>query len=396
MSSKKILYLAAVAAALQGLLGVDGAEAARKDKDKKEKKVFDVTEICDRQYASGLEFAKNSRLIDAKDAFVSVIEACPDYRKAFVQLGNIELKLQNFPEAIKHYEEALQLDGSDLEAKEALGFAYQRSDRMDEAIELFLGVLEEEPARISTVQYLAVAYEQQAKKVEAYMLFEKAFRTDPNIPGLEEKLANLSLELKQYEQAYTFTRRQVDRDSTNVDLKRKMAYFYLKAEDWDRAVVGYQALIDSHPDDAGTRGDRELLAYCLNKAGRTEEAFPLYDYLIESGESPSENLFYLYGSALIDAGRYDKAIAVANKGLSVNGGWGCVAYVRAEAMSKKGDSLQGAKDWEGARTCFKQARDWFSAVPNSNCSGNAGAQVDRQTQLLDRLDKLQAKEGQSN
>lgn len=391
MSIRKTVSLAMMAVLVSGLAIVDEADA-RRDKDKKTKS-FDVTELCDRQYASGLEFKKNSRLIDAKDAFTTVIEACPDYRKAFVQLGNIELNLQNFPGAIEHYEKALELDNTDMEAKEALGFAYQRSGRGEEAVDLFLSVLDEKPDRLSTVQYLAVAYEQEGKKPEAFMLYEKAYQADQQIAGLEEKLTNLALELKQYEEAYAFTRRQVDRDSTNVDLKRKLAYFHLKAEDWEHAVVLYEALVADHGDDPGTLGDRELLAYCLNKAGRTKEAFPIYDYILEHTQSPTENMYYFYGSALVDDKQYDRAISVCNKGLQINGSWGCVAYVRAEAMSKKGESQQGAKSWDAAKASFEQARTWFGQVPGgSNCSGNAGAQVERQTQLIDRLGKIRAKE----
>ena len=395
MSLQKILCLGALAVVVSCVAVIPEADAARREN--RPAKVFDVEELCNRQYASGLEFKKNSRLVDAKDAFVSVIEACPSYRKAFVQLGNIELSLQNFPEAIKNYEKALELDGTDLEAKEALGFAYQRSDRMDDAVDLFLGVLEEEPNRISTIQYLAVAYEQQEKKPEAYMLYGRAFQTDPTIAGLEEKLANLSLELKQYEQAYIFTRRQVDRDSTNVDLKRKLAYFHFRAEDWDHAVTLYEKLIEQHPDDPGTLGDRELLAYCLNKSGRIEEAFPLYDYILEHTTSPSENTYYLYCSALIDARRFEKAVSVARRGLAINPNWGCVTYVMAEAISKRGEDEQGAKKWDAARESFKQAKGKFAEVPSgSNCYGNAVSQQDRQDQLVDRLGKLQEKEGQSN
>lgn len=394
LGSGAVTMIAAMAVMIGGLAVVSGAAAKGKPK-KQQTKTFDVTELCDRQYASGLEYKKNSRLVDAKDAFNTVIEACPDYRKAYVQLGNIELSLQNFPGAITNYEKALELDGTDMEAKEALGFAYQRSDRMDDAIDLFLGVLEEDPNRISTVQYLAVAYEQQQKKPEAFMLYQKAYVTDPAIGGLEEKLTNLALDLKQYEEAYSFTRRQVDRDSTNVDLKRKLAYFHLKAEDWDRAIVLYEELVDQFPDDPATLGDRELLAYCLNKAGRMEEAFPLYDYILEHTTSPSENTFYLYCSALIDDGQYDKAISVARKGLSISPSWGCVTYVMAEAMSKKGEAQQKAKQWDAGRESFKQAKGKFAEVGSgSNCYGNAVSQQERQDQLIDRLGKLQAKEDQ--
>ena len=391
MSIRKTVSLLVVALLVSGLAIVDDAYAKKKKETKT--KVFDPRELCDRQYASGVEFKKNSRLIDAKDAFVTVIEACPDYRKAYVQLGNIELNLKNFPGAIENYEKALELDGTDMEAKEALGFAYQQSGRGEEAVDLFLGVLEDQPDRLSTVQYLAVAYEQEGKKPEAFMLYEKAYQSDQQIVGLEEKLTNLALELKQYEEAYAFTRRQVDRDSTNVDLKRKLAYFHLKAEDWEHAVDLYQKLVDQHGDDPGTLGDRELLAYSLNKAGRTKEAFPIYDYILEHTESPTENMYYFYGSALVDDGQYDRAISVCNKGLQINSGWGCVAYVRAESMSKKGEAKQKAKSWDAAKASFEQARTWFGNIPSgSNCAGNAPAQVERQSQLIDRLGKIRAKE----
>lgn len=393
MPNHKTVGIAILAVLALGFVTID-AMAARKDK--KSVKEFNVGELCDRQYASGLEFKKNSRLVDAKDAFVSVIEACPDYRKAFVQLGNIALQLQSFDEAIGHYEKALSLDANDPEAKEALGFAYQRAGRMDDAVDLFLGILDEDPNRLSSIQYLAVAYEQQEKKPEAFMLYQKAFVTDPTIAGLEEKLTNLSLDLKQYEQAYAFTRRQVDRDSTNIELKRKLAYFHYKMESWDRAVEHYQKLVDEHPEDPGRLGDMQLLGYCLNKAGRMKDAFPVYDYILEHDDTPEENSYYFYATTLIDAGLHDKAINICNQGLQVNGTWGCLAYLKGEALSKKGDAEQNAKNWEAARSLFKQAKVAFAEVhPQSRCAESSGKQQERQDQLLDRLGKIQAKEEQS-
>lgn len=381
---------------MAGLVMPDDADAQRGRKKKTDKKTFNVEELCNRQYASGLEFKKNSRFVDAKDAFNTVIEACPEYRKAFVQLGNLALQLRDWDEAVKNYEKALELDDDDMEAKEALAFAYQSSGRNDEAVDIFAGILEQDPTRISAIQYMAVAYEQDGKKTEAFNLYQQAFQIDQTIEGLEEKLTNLSLDMKQWEQAYLFTRRQVDRAPDNVGLKRKLAFFHYKAEDWDTAVELYQALTADHPDDPGTLGDYQLLGYCLRQAGRVEDAFPVYEYIIEKDESPEENTYYFYAIALMDSGRLTEAIRIADKGLAVDGSWGCLAYTKGEALSKRGDSRAEQKNWEGARGDYKSAKAAFAGVASaSRCFDSSIAQQDRQDQLLDRLNKLEAKAAQS-
>ena len=370
---------------------VDGVDA--KKKKKSNTKVFDPQELCDRQYASGLEFKKNARLNDAKEAFVGTIEACPDFRKAFVQLGNISRQLKEYDDAIVHYEKALALDGNDPEVTEALAYTYSLSGELDKAEDIYIRLLEDDPGRMGAVQNLAYTYEQQNKDSEAFMLYSRAYQVDTSMTSLEEKLANLALGLKQYEQAYIYTKKQVDRDPEKLDLREKMAYFHYRMQDWDGAIERYQVLVDETVGQEGGLNRRGILAYCLKNAERIEEAFPHYDFIIANDTNPKENTFRLYGNALMDFGQFEKAISVGKKGLSVNPKWECVQYMIAEAHSKKGETLQGAKKWDSARASFKQAKSEFAKVTAGDCASNASAQLKRQDQLVDRLNKMQEKAG---
>lgn len=74
-----------------------------------------------------------SRPREAADLFHSVLVDHPDHVEARYQLGRTLLEIGNFPEAIRHLEEAARLRPESLPIHVALEAAYRKAGRTAEA-----------------------------------------------------------------------------------------------------------------------------------------------------------------------------------------------------------------------------------------------------------------------
>lgn len=355
---------------------------------------FDVKALCDRQYAEGLEFKKNSRWSDAKDAFVGVVEACPDYLDAYLQLGNISISLREFDEAIEYYEKAKNLDAENLDVKEALAYAYTSSGALDDAEDLYLDVLEADATRLGAVQNLAYNYEQQGKTAESLMLYTHALEVDSTNAQVPERLARAYLSMKQVSQALNYHRMLVDMHPENLEFRIKLAHFHYKMENWPTVVELYEDLSARDEDPSKKEYYTQVLGKAYAELGDIEKTIEQYDVLVDGPNPPSWATFYNYIDLLLDYGRLSKAAQVVEKGIAAHPGEGCLTYIKAEIFEKRALAAQENQAWDEARRLFKQAQSVFSTVASGDCAGNAVKQVARQDQLLERLGKLQERNEQ--
>lgn len=371
------------------------SDVAWAKKDDKKGGTFDVKELCDRQYASGLEFKKNSRFVDAEETFVGVIEACPDYLNAYLQLGNISISLNNYEKAIGYYEKAIALDDSNLDVKEALAYAYTSNNRLDDAEDIYLSLLEKDPNRQGAIQNLAYNYEQQGKAAEAAVLYTRAFEADSTNTQLAERLARLYLDNKSYAQALTFHELLVQRFPENNDFYLKLAHFHFKMKNWDEVVAMYEVLLDRDEDPAKQLYYRQILGQAYNAQGNSEKSMEVYDFLIAAPDCAWQT-FYNYADMLLDDMKFSKAADVISRGVKVHPGEGCLQYMQGEIFEKRAIAAQESQNWDQARQLFKEAKGVFASVTSGTCAGNAAKQVPRQDQLLERLNKLQERSEQGD
>ncbi|MHC5062596.1 MAG: TPR end-of-group domain-containing protein [Planctomycetota bacterium] len=77
-----------------------------------------------------------------------------------------------------------------------------------------------------------------------------------------------------------------------------------RSQDWEQAAIAYQQILEQDPDDAQTM---QLMAYCLQKAGRMDEAMAAHERCLQH---PSVAHYGAYNIACIHAGRKDYAQAM--------------------------------------------------------------------------------------
>ncbi len=91
-----------------------------------------------------------------------------------------------FDAAINWYEQALQLEPSNVNVRTDLGTAYLYSGNPVKAVDRYRRSLEIEPDHVQTLQNISVAYLSTGNYVEAVAHLEKLLESHPNYPERQE------------------------------------------------------------------------------------------------------------------------------------------------------------------------------------------------------------------
>ncbi len=91
------------------------------------------------------------------------IEIHPNYKNAYLLLGNAYNYLKKYPESIKNYEQALRLDPDYVDAIQNLAISYRDSRQFDKAIAQLKQVGQIAPNKIDLNENLAFTYEEAGK-----------------------------------------------------------------------------------------------------------------------------------------------------------------------------------------------------------------------------------------
>lgn len=355
---------------------------------------FSVEELCRRNYQTGLEYHRNQRFTDARESFIAVVEACPDDVNAHRMLGNVAMSLQDFDQAIESFSRVRSLEPDNVDVLESLAYAYSVSARTDEAEELYYRVLELDPYRTGAMQNLAFIFKNQGKLTQALMLDQHAFilMADPDDLDPPEPIARDFLTARIYSQALHLYNARFTRDETDLASARILAFFYYRVGHNEMAVEAYEAVLEAEPESPTALSERQILADALKRLKRYDDALVHMEYVL--GLQPDAmNNYYNIATVYNDSGRFDRAIAIADRGLARNPGWGGLHYVKAEAFEGRANRALEAKQFADAIAHYEQALATFQrAVGDAQFGGHATRQVTRQEALIDRARKIRDQE----
>lgn len=132
--------------------------------------------------------SKNQLLQTAEQHLKEAIKIHPNYKNAYLQLGNVSNYLQKFENAIDYYEKALELDPNYQDAINNMGITYRDAGRYygevkqnsQQAIKYLTKAYEMRPQEYETVRLLAIANAISGNTQQAISFFQKAVEIQPN------------------------------------------------------------------------------------------------------------------------------------------------------------------------------------------------------------------------
>lgn len=213
--------------------------------------------------ASGLQIIAEERRInalrragmvdEAEDALRSAIRDYPRQSIYLVSLGDILRERRDFPEAILHYNRAIDLNREsgrlDWFAYFARGVSYEQSKDWEKAEADFLTALEINPDEPSVLNYLGYSWIDRGMRVEeAKGLIEKAVEQRPEDGFIVDSLGWVNYLTGDYEEAVRLLEKAVRMEPDDVTINHHLGDAYWKVGRFIEARFQWQHAIDSEPD----------------------------------------------------------------------------------------------------------------------------------------------------
>ncbi len=154
--------------------------------------------LVDRYYNNKNVNLKNKKLNLAKKYLKDALKIHPNYKNAWLILGNVNYFLNNFEQSISDYKKVLKFDGNNKDALKNLAIAYrdagkyfgEKKNNLKKALEYLSLAYKMTPDDYETVRLLGVAYAISGNNQKAIELFTKAVNLQPQNAGAYVNLGN--------------------------------------------------------------------------------------------------------------------------------------------------------------------------------------------------------------
>ncbi len=297
----------------------------------------------------GNALLKKGRADEAIAHFQKALQVRPGYAIARNNLGNALLQQGQADEAMAHYQAALQITPDSTEVHINLGSALLQKGQLDEAMVHFQKALQITPDSAEAHNNLGIVLLQKGQLDEAMVHFQKALQITPDSAEVHNNFGNALLQKGRLDEAIAQYQKTLQIKPERVEVRNSLGGALLQKGRLDEAMAQYQQALQINPDHAKAHYD---FANALLKMGRMDEAISHYQQALQINPDYTEalnNLAWLlatcpdahirdgvqavkyagracelthYGmttlvgtlaAACAEAGRYDEAIAAAQK-----------------------------------------------------------------------------------
>lgn len=145
------------------------------------------------KYSRAVELTRGGQLDEAETLFKEILETLPGLAPVHQNLGYISAQREDWPNAEKHYLEALDLDPEEPAIKHGLVRVYRGSGQKEKALALVNQMAEEYPEDATAQYNRALFLNDTGETEEAAKAFEAALAADPGFVEAHYELARICL-----------------------------------------------------------------------------------------------------------------------------------------------------------------------------------------------------------
>ena len=207
----------------------------------------------------------------------------------YENIGDMQVQLIRFDDALSAYREALTLDSDNLDARVSMALLYTRRGRYEEALEVYRQILEADPASVAAWHGLAEANLRLGRPAASIAAAESAIRLDPEHLAahyvraraliLSGQAAEGRRELARY-RAMEEDRRARELREREIGSFYKNALSQLVAGDAEAAIRLFEEGLERYPDARDLHWNLGLVRMDLD---RFEEAVRTFQNMVELG-----------------------------------------------------------------------------------------------------------------
>lgn len=166
-------------------------------------------------------------------------EANPAY---YFILGNLYVQVENYREAIRNYERAVDEFPSFLRVYKNLGYLYYAQENFDKAIEIYSKAVSLGDQDSRTFGLLGIMYLDKELYASAESAFQNALLNDPRNKDWKTLLARTYLLQEKWQQANHALRELIIQNPNDSDLWLLQANTYLGMDEIDKAASNFEVV----------------------------------------------------------------------------------------------------------------------------------------------------------
>jgi tetratricopeptide (TPR) repeat protein len=267
----------------------------------------------------GVVLQKLGKVTEAKEQYEEAVRVKPDYAEAHYNLGSTLFVLGKITEAIQEYEQAIRIRPDYVAAHSNLGLALARVGKIQEAIDHYKQALRIEPDSAAVHYNLGSALAQSGRPSEAIGEFEQAVRSKPDDAEIHYTLGSALARLGRLPEAIveweSAVRLKPDFAQAHSDLGLALEQTGKSPE----AIGHLEQALRIKPDYPGVQNNLAWLLATVPRAdgGDPVRAVTLAQRACELGSNRDPACLDTLGVAYASAGRFDDAIATAQKALEL-------------------------------------------------------------------------------
>lgn len=135
---------------------------------------------------------ENMDYVQAKDYYISALEAKPNSADLYVKVGKCHEKLREFDDAIAMLKKALKRDKKNFVANYKIGLVYIRNNQRKEGLKALLAAHDLEPDDIETLLKISEIFLRDDQRLdEAEKFIKLALELDNDIPEAHISLGRI-------------------------------------------------------------------------------------------------------------------------------------------------------------------------------------------------------------
>ena len=283
-------------------------------------------------FNSSMAYAMRAARVDTANAY------------AYNMIGDINVDLGKYPQAVLSYCKAISIDSSYFDACNNLANAYYYSKQYDKAVLYYRKVIKLNAGYAFVYDNLANTYYIERDYNQAVPLYQKAVSLDPAYLNSYQKLGSIFSRLRDYKNSFLNYRKALKLDTGNAVTLNGLGNVYYNLKKYDTAIIYHSRAISRAPSNAYYLND---LAVAYEELNNNQEAIVYYKRSIEADSSnalPYANLAYVYKKTK----EYDKALYYYQKVLLH---YPATAFI----YNSIGDVYKDLKDYPNQIQYFKKA-----------------------------------------
>ncbi|MBW4464195.1 MAG: tetratricopeptide repeat protein [Pegethrix bostrychoides GSE-TBD4-15B] len=257
------------------------------------------------------------------------------------QAGNSALQLRQWPEAMRHYQQAIQLDPNFAMAHWRLALSLEAMGEQEQAVERYFLALSLQPnlAKPAELCKFGQLFVQREKLEQALSCYEWALGQDDQLAAAHGQMGLLLGRLERYEAAAEHYRRAVELEPAG-SFCHGLGDVWTKLQRWQAAAAAYRQAIELEPEFSWSHNN---LGDALMQLAQWEAAATAYQKAIELNPEFHWSHYNL-GEALAKLGQWDTAIGSYHRALE----------------------LQPQEDWIGSRVGASHFNEGIERITEGN------------------------------